>query len=167
MRAICPGSFDPVTFGHLDIIQRASAMFDEVVVAVGYNMTKNGLFTPEERVEMLMSCTEQLPRVRVSTFSGLLVDYCREQEIGVIAKGLRSGSDFDYELQMAQMNRHLTGVETIMLPTAAEWAFVSSSLVREVATLGGDIAALVPTLVVERVARRLEERAEKSGEGER
>lgn len=159
MKAICPGSFDPVTFGHLDIIARAATMFDEVVVAVGHNMAKNGLFTSDERVAMIDACTEDLPGARAATFSGLLVDYCRDQGIGVIVKGLRSGSDFDYEVQMAQMNAHLTGVETILLPTAAEWSFVSSSLVREVAQLGGDVTALVPPLIAERVATRLAERA--------
>lgn len=163
MRAICPGSFDPVTFGHLDIIERAAAMFDEVVVAVGHNMSKNGLFTADERVEMIAECAADVPGVTATVFSGLLVDYCREQGIGVIAKGLRSGTDFDYEVQMAHMNGHLTGVETIMLPTSARWSFVSSSLVREVAVLGGDIDALVPVSVAERVHRRIGERAQKSG----
>lgn len=158
MKAICPGSFDPVTFGHLDIIARVAAMFDEVVVAVGHNMAKNGLFTPEERVQMIADCTREVPGVGAATFSGLLVDFCREQGIGVIAKGLRFGADFDYELQMAQMNAHLTGVETIFVPTGPQWGFVSSSLVREVAQLGGDVTALVPPLVVERVTGRLAER---------
>lgn len=158
MKAICPGSFDPVTFGHLDIIRRTAAMFDEVVVAVGHNMAKNGLFTPEERVEMIAEVTGELPGVSATTFSGLLVDYCRANDIGVIAKGLRFGSDFDYELQMSQMNAHLTGVETLFLPTGAQWSFVSSSLVREVATLGGDVSALVPAAVADRVHRRLTER---------
>lgn len=161
MKAICPGSFDPVTFGHLDIIERAAAMFDEVVVAVGHNMSKNGLFTADERVEMVAECAADLRGVTATVFSGLLVDYCREQGIGVIAKGLRSGTDFDYEVQMAHMNGHLTGVETIMLPTSARWSFVSSSLVREVAVLGGDIDALVPVSVAERVHRRIGERAQK------
>lgn len=158
MKAICPGSFDPVTFGHLDIIGRAAAMFDGVVVAVGHNMSKNGLFTADERVEMIDECTADMPGVTATVFSGLLVDYCREQGIGVITKGLRSGTDFDYEVQMAHMNDHLTGVETIMLPTSARWSFVSSSLVREVAVLGGDIDALVPERVAERVHRRIAER---------
>lgn len=159
MKAICPGSFDPVTFGHLDVVGRAAAMFDEVVVAVGHNMTKNGLFTPEERVAMIADCTADLPGVRATTFSGLLVDFCRQQGIEAIVKGLRFGADFDYELQMAQMNRHLTGVETIFLPTVPQWSFVSSSLVREVATLAGDISALVPPSVADRVQAKLAERA--------
>lgn len=160
MKAICPGSFDPVTYGHLDIIGRSAAMFDEVVVAVGHNMAKNGLFTAEERVEMIADCTTDLPGVSVAVFSGLLIDFCLDQGIQVIAKGLRSGSDFDYEVQMAQMNAHLAGVETIMLPTSARWSFVSSSLVREVAVLGGDIRALVPEAVQERIQRRIGERQE-------
>jgi pantetheine-phosphate adenylyltransferase len=159
MKAICPGSFDPVTFGHLDIIGRAAAMFDEVIVAVGHNMAKNGLFAADERVKMITECTADLPGVTATVFSGLLVDYCREQGIGVIAKGLRSGTDFDYEVQMAHMNGYLTGIETVMLPTSARWSFVSSSLVREVAVLGGDIDALVPDSVAERVHRRISERA--------
>jgi pantetheine-phosphate adenylyltransferase len=162
MKAICPGSFDPVTYGHLDIIGRSATMFDEVVVAVGHNMAKNGLFTVTERVEMMADCTTDMPGVSVAVFSGLLIDFCRDQGIGVIAKGLRSGSDFDYEVQMAHMNAHLSGVETIMLPTSARWSFVSSSLVREVAVLGGDIGALVPDRVQERIQRRISER-HKSG----
>lgn len=159
MKAICPGSFDPVTHGHLDIIGRTAAMFDEVVVAVGHNMAKNGLFDAAERVEMIADCTAGLPGVSVTVFSGLLVDYCRENGIEVIAKGLRTGSDFDYEVQMAHMNGHLTGVDTIMLPTSARWSFVSSSLVREVAVLGGDVSALVPASVADRVNSRIRERA--------
>lgn len=164
MKAICSGSFDPVTHGHLDIIGRTAAMFDEVIVAVGQNMAKNGLFTAEERVEMIADCTAELPGVSAAVFSGLLVDYCRKQGIGIIAKGLRSGSDFDYEVPMAHMNRHLSGVQTIMLPTSPRWSFVSSSLVREVAVLGGDIGALVPASVAERVRRRIGERAESSAQ---
>lgn len=159
MKAICPGSFDPVTFGHLDIVTRVASMFDEVIVAVGHNMSKNGLFLPAERVEMITECTADLPNVTATTFSGLLVDFCRDQGIGVIAKGLRFGADFDYELQMAQMNGHLTGVETIFLPTSPQWSFVSSSLVREVATLSGDVSALVPDTVAARVRAKLAERA--------
>lgn len=158
MKAICPGSFDPVTFGHLDVVARAAAMFDEVVVAVGNNMSKNGLFTPQERVDMIAECTADQPTVTPLTFSGLLVDFCREQGIGVIVKGLRFGADFDYELQMAQMNGHLTGVETVFLPTVPQWSFVSSSLVREVATLAGDVTALVPASVADRVRAKLAER---------
>lgn len=161
MKAICPGSFDPVTFGHLDIITRTARMFDEVVIAVGHNMSKSGLFQPQERVEMITECVASLPNVSVVLFKGLLVDYCRANGIDVIAKGLRFGADFDYELQMAQMNSHLSGVDTMFLPTTAQWSFVSSSLVREVAILGGDVGALVPELVVDRVGRKLADRAPK------
>ena len=151
MKAICPGSFDPVTHGHLDIIGRSAAMFDEVVVAVGSNMSKSGLFEPPVRVEMLQEATADLPNVSVELFSGLLTDHCREHGIGAIVKGLRFAADFDYELQMAQMNRRLAPVETIMLPTAAQWAFVSSTLVREIAKLGGDVSEFVPEAVVRRL----------------
>lgn len=151
MKAICPGSFDPVTHGHLDIIARSAAMFDEVVVAVGSNMSKSGLFEPAVRVEMLQEATADLTNVSVQLFSGLLTDHCREHGIGAIVKGLRFAADFDYELQMAQMNRQLAPVETIMLPTAPQWAFVSSTLVREIAKLGGDVSEFVPEAVVRRL----------------
>lgn len=154
MKAICPGSFDPVTHGHLDIITRASALFDEVVVGVGHNMAKNGLFQPAERVEMLTEAVTGLANVEVTLISGLLVEFCRKEGIGAIVKGLRFASDFDYELQMAQMNAQLTGIETILLPTAAQWSYVSSTLVREVAALGGDVSQFVPDLAARRIAER-------------
>ena len=164
-RAVCPGSFDPVTSGHLDIVRRAAALFDEVVVAVGVNPSKSRLFGPDERVAMLeqgvAGLGDQGANVRVAGFTGLITAYCREIDAQAIVKGLRSGTDFDYEVQMAHMNGHLTGVETIMLPTSARWSFVSSSLVREVAVLGGDIDALVPASVAERVHRRVGERTGK------
>ncbi|NNG19577.1 pantetheine-phosphate adenylyltransferase [Naumannella sp. ID2617S] len=160
MRAICPGSFDPCTHGHLDIIRRTAVLFDEVVVGVGNNTAKNGLFAPAERVEMLTEALEGVAGVRVTLISGLLVDFCAEQGIGAIVKGLRFASDFDYELQMAQMNHRLTGIETILLPTAAEWSFVSSTLVREIAQLGGDVAEFVPAATAARIAARVAERNE-------
>ena len=150
-RAVCPGSYDPVTNGHLDIIERASLLFDEVVVAVGVNKSKKGLFEVEERMEMLRLITAKLPNVRVDSWQGLLVDYCRENDISAVAKGLRSVSDFDYELQMAQMNRELTGLETLLMANNPAYGFVSSSLVKEVAALGGDIESLVPPVVFERL----------------
>ena len=159
-RAVCPGSFDPVTHGHLDIIGRAAGLFDEVVVAVGVNASKSKMFTPQERMEMLGRATAEFDNVRVDGFSGLLTTYCREQSIQAILKGLRSGGDFEYEVQMAQMNSHLTGVETVFLPTSPTHAFVSSSLVKEVATLGGDIEGLLPDFVRERLLERLAERAD-------
>ncbi|WP_033295272.1 pantetheine-phosphate adenylyltransferase [Amycolatopsis jejuensis] len=150
-RAVCPGSYDPATNGHLDIIERASVLFDEVVVAVGVNKSKKGLFTVEERMDMLREITAKLPNVRVDSWHGLLVDYCRDNDIAAVAKGLRSVSDFDYELQMAQMNRELTGLETLLMANNPAYGFVSSSLVKEVAALGGDIVNLVPPVVYERL----------------
>lgn len=157
VRAVCPGSFDPVTYGHLDIIERSVALFDSVVVAVGSNVAKNALFTPAERVEMLTEVCAGWPTVAVTQFNGLLVDFCRAQGAAVISKGLRSG-DVEFELAMAQMNRRLTEVDTVLLPTAAHWSYVSSSLVREVAGLGGDIDGFLPPPVAERTRRRVGER---------
>jgi pantetheine-phosphate adenylyltransferase len=157
-RAVCPGSFDPVTNGHLDIIGRAAGLFDEVVVAIGVNMSKNRLFTPDERIAMLEQATADIPNVRVSGFEGLIVDLCRELDAVAIVKGLRGSGDYEYELPMAQMNAHLTGVETVFLPGAVGNAFVSSSLIKEVAALGGDVRGLVPESVHEPLVRRLAER---------
>jgi pantetheine-phosphate adenylyltransferase len=156
-RAVCPGSFDPVTHGHLDVIGRTSRLVDEVVVAVGKNVAKNALFSPQERVEMLREVTSDQPNVQVMLFEGLLVDFCSEQGAEVISKGLRT-ADFDYELQMAQMNRRLSGVDTVFLPTGAEWSYVSSSLIREIASLGGDVSPFVPASIADRITRRLSER---------
>lgn len=158
-RAVCPGSFDPVTNGHIDIISRASGLFDEVIVAVLINKSKRSLFTVEERMDMLGEVCEQFANVRIDAFHGLLVDFCRERDIHAIVKGLRAVSDFDYELQMAQMNSSLAPVETVFVPTSPEYSFLASSLVKEVATYGGDVAALVPPSVLERLGTRLEERA--------
>ena len=157
-RAVCPGSFDPVTNGHIDIVGRAAALFDEVVVAVGVNTSKNRLFTAEERVEMLREVSADLPNVSVQTFSGLIVDFCRDIGAVAIVKGLRGAGDYEYELPMAQMNSHLTDVETVFLPGAVGNAFVSSSLIKEVAALGGDVRGLVPASVHEQLVRRLAER---------
>ena len=158
-RAVCPGSFDPVTHGHLDIVERAIRLFDEVIVAVGSNMSKSALFRPDERVEMLTEACKDWPGVTVSLFDGLLVDFCQARGAGAIVKGLRFVSDFDYELQMAQMNSHLSGVDTVFMPTAPQWSYLSSSLVREVAALGGDIGDFLPQAIAERTRRRLAERA--------
>jgi pantetheine-phosphate adenylyltransferase len=158
-RAVCPGSFDPVTRGHLDVIGRAAGLFDEVVVAVGHNSKKNALFAPDERVAMLTDACAEWPGVTVSLFSGLLVDFCAEHEIDVIAKGLRSASDFDYELKMAQMNARLTGVDTVFLPTGPQWSYVSSSLVREVALLGGDVTPFLPPGIADRILERVRQRS--------
>ncbi len=157
-RAVCPGSFDPVTLGHLDIVSRASALYDEVTVAVLVNKKKSSLYTVEERMQLLGEVTAQYGNVVVDSFYGLLVDYCRAKDIPVVVKGLRAVSDFDYELQMAQMNLTLANVETMFMTTNPQYSFLSSSLVKEVATYGGDVAHLVPPLVhqslVERLARR-------------
>ncbi len=154
-RVVCPGSFDPVTNGHLDIIGRASRLYDEVVVAVGLHAAKNGFFDADERMEMLRQVTSEYGNVRVGSFHGLLVDYCRDNDIPVIVKGLRAVSDFDYELQMAQMNHRLAGVETMFVTTNPLYSFLSSSLVKEVAAYGGDVSGLVPTVVRHRLVERL------------
>ncbi|MCL2542689.1 MAG: pantetheine-phosphate adenylyltransferase [Nocardioidaceae bacterium] len=157
-RAVCPGSFDPVTNGHLDIFGRAAALFDELIVATGTNISKSRLFDPDERLEMLSEACADLPNVTVMGFDGLIVDFCREVEAQAIVKGLRGGNDYEYELPMAQMNAHLTGVETVFVPTTASLGYVSSSLVKEVASLGGDVSGLVPASVHDRLTRRIGER---------
>lgn len=162
-RAVCPGSFDPVTHGHLDVIARAARVFDEVVVAVGVNVSKSRLFTPDERLAMLTRACADLPNVRVAGFAGLLTDFCREHGVDAIVKGLRSGTDYEYELQMAQMNAHLAGVETVFVPTNPRWSFVASSLVKEVATFGGDVSGLLPDFVHAQLVARLAERAGGAG----
>jgi pantetheine-phosphate adenylyltransferase len=154
-RAVCPGSFDPVTNGHLDIVGRASRLFDEVIIGVLINQHKTGLFTIEERIAMLREVTASYGNVRVESFRGLLVDFCRDQQAAVVVKGLRAVSDFDYELQMAQMNNGLSGVETLFMPTNPLYSFLSSSLVKEVAKWGGDVSPHVPDLVGERLITRL------------
>ncbi len=154
-RAVSPGSFDPVTNGHLDIIDRASRLYDELIVAVLINQSKRGLFTVEERLDMLREVTKAYPNVRVESFHGLLVDFCRAQGAAVVVKGLRAVSDFDYELQMAQMNVGLAGVETLFMPTNPLYSFLSSSLVKDVAKWGGDVSAHVPEVVATRLAERL------------
>ncbi len=156
-RAVYPGSYDPVTNGHIDIVERAAGLFDEVIVAVLINKTKQGLFTVDERIDMLRQVTAHLPGVRVDSWHGLLVEYCRTHDVDVIVKGLRAVSDFDYELQMAQMNQQLSGVETLFMPTNPLWSFLSSSLVKEVATYGGDVAHLVPELVHRQLLARSDE----------
>ena len=155
LTALCPGTFDPVTNGHVDIVQRAAALFDRVVVAVVENPGKEPLFSVAERVEMLREALSGLGNVEVESFSGLLVDHARSRGVGVIVKGLRAVSDFDYELQMAQMNRHLGEVETCFVPTSPRWSYLSSSLVKEVAGYGGDVSGLVPEQVLRRHKERL------------
>ncbi|MBX6750548.1 MAG: pantetheine-phosphate adenylyltransferase [Micromonosporaceae bacterium] len=153
-RAVCPGSFDPVTNGHLDIIGRTTRLYDEVIVAVLVNESKKGLFTIEERLEMLREVIAPYPNARIESFRGLLVDFCRAQQATVVVKGLRAVSDFDYELQMAQMNMGLAGVETLFMPTNPQHSFLSSSLVKDVAKWGGDVSAHVPEVVAQRLAER-------------
>jgi pantetheine-phosphate adenylyltransferase len=156
-RVVCPGSFDPVTNGHLDIITRAAQLYDEVVVAVLLNPNKTSLFTVAERVELIREATKQLDNVRVDRFEGLIVDFCRDNDISAIVKGLRAVSDFDYEMQMAQMNYSQAGVETLFMTTNPLYAFLSSSLVKEFARFGGDVSGLVPANVLTLLTSRLTE----------
>ena len=155
IRVVCPGSFDPVTNGHIDIINRAARLHDEVIVAVLRNLAKSSLFTADERVEMLREVTQDLANVRVAKFDGLIVDFCRANDVSAIVKGLRAVSDFDYEMQMAQMNYNQAGVETFFMTTNPLYAFLSSSLVKEFARYGGDVSGLAPKAVVRRLAERL------------
>lgn len=151
---VCPGSFDPVTNGHLDIFERASRLFDEVTVAVLVNENKTGLFSIEERIALLDEATAHLPNVSTASFKGLLVDFCAARGIDAIAKGLRAVTDFDYELQMAQMNGSLTDVDTVFIPTSPEWSYLASSLVKEIAKHGGDVSSLVPPLVLTQLTEK-------------
>ena len=154
-RAVCPGSFDPVTYGHLDIIKRASLQFDEVVVAVLANRTKASLFSVEERMEMIRLTTAEFKNVRVDSWQGLLVDYCKANSVQAIVKGLRAVTDFDYELQMAQVNLQGVGVETMFMATAPTHSFLSSSIVKELAHYGGDVSSMVPGIVNEALKARV------------
>jgi pantetheine-phosphate adenylyltransferase len=154
-RAICPGSFDPVTNGHLDIIGRASRLYDEIIVAVLVNESKHGLFSHTERIDMLTEVTKEFQNVRIASFQGLLVDFCRAEHVKVVVKGLRAVTDFDYELKMAQMNVGLSGLETLFMPTNPLYSFLSSSLIKDVAKWGGDVSAHVPEVVSVRLAQRL------------
>ena len=156
---VCPGSFDPVTNGHLDIIARMTGLFDEVIVGVGVNPGKKGLFTYPERMEMIREVTAHLPNVRVECVEGLLVDFCTEQGISAIVKGLRAVGDFDYELQMSQMNHRLAGIDTLFVPTNPLYSFLSSSLIKEVCALGGDVSGLLPEPVLAKLTERLRARA--------
>lgn len=153
-RAVCPGSFDPITNGHLDIIKRASAHFDEVVVAVFINSTKQSLFSVEERISMIKETTKDLPNISVDSWSGLTVDYCKKNGIDVITKGLRAVTDFDYELQQAQVNLR-AGIDTMFMATDPAHSFLSSSLVKELAKYNGDISTMVPSSVQAALARKV------------
>jgi len=154
-RAVCPGSFDPPTLGHLDIIGRAAALFEHVTVAVLINPDKRGLFEVPERLDLLRVITARWPNVGVDSFSGLLVDYCTGNDIRAIVKGVRAVSDFDYELQMAQMNSGLASVDTLFVPTNPKYSFLSSSLVKQVAKYGGDVSALLPPAVFRALTTKL------------
>ena len=156
-RAVCPGSFDPITNGHLDIIERASLLYDELVVAVLVNPEKAGRFDVVTRMTMIQESISHLSGITVDSFHGLLVDYCRDHGVKVIVKGLRAISDFEYEVQMAQMNRGLSGIETVFLPTGPEHGHLSSSLIKAVAHFGGDVSHLVPAPVLERLRARRED----------
>jgi len=156
-RVVCPGSFDPVTNGHLDIISRAASLYDEVVVAVLINVTKKGLFTVDERVEILGEVTAQYGNVKIDRFHGLLVDFCATNGISAVVKGLRAVSDFEYEMQMAQMNYRMAKVETLFMTTNPQFSFLSSSLIKEIARYGGDVSGLVPEPVVSRLHSRMAE----------
>jgi len=153
-RAVCPGSFDPVTNGHVDVINRAAGLYDKLVVAVLVNPGKAGLFSVDERMELLRESVADLTNVTVDSFEGLLVDYCKSHDIPVIVKGLRAVSDFEYELQMAQMNRELAGIETLFVPTAPQVGHLSSSLIKQIASFGGDVSRLVPKVVNDRLLER-------------
>jgi len=153
--ALCPGTFDPVTNGHLDIIERAGQHFDTLVASVLRNPAKEPLFTLDERVAILKEAVAGFHNVEVDSFDGLLVDFARARRAGVIVKGLRAVSDFEYELQMAHMNRHLTGVETFFVMSEPQWSYVSSSLIKEVAAHGGDVSGLLPDFVRERLLEKL------------
>ncbi|HSZ46544.1 MAG TPA: pantetheine-phosphate adenylyltransferase [Streptosporangiaceae bacterium] len=156
-RVVCPGSFDPVTNGHVDVITRAANLHDEVVVAVLLNPNKTPLFSAEERVEMLRDACAKLDNVRVERFEGLIVDFCKANDISAMVKGLRAVTDFDYEMQMAQMNYNQAGVETLFVITNPLYAFLSSSLVKDFAKFGGDVSGLVPEVVLDRLNQRLRE----------
>jgi len=154
--AVCPGSFDPVTLGHIDIFERASAQFDEVVVAVLVNSSKSGMFSLDERMQMITESTAHLANLRVEAGEGLVVDFVKSRGLTAIVKGLRTATDFEYELQMAQMNKHIAGVDTFFVATTPKYSFVSSSLAKEVATLGGDVSHLLPEPVNVRLQKKLE-----------
>ena len=153
--AVCPGSFDPIHHGHLDVVERAAARFDRVVVAVLVNPSKQGLFSIDDRLDLIRRTTAHLDNVEVDSFQGLLVDFCHAHDIDLICKGLRAASDFEYELQMAQMNERIGDVATVFMATSPEWSYLSSSLVKEVARLGGRIEGTVPPLVEEAIRDRL------------
>ena len=155
VRAIFPGSFDPITNGHLDVIHRGIKLFDELIVAVGRSPVKNQLFTPEERMEMIAELITDIPGVSVETFEGLTVEYASRKKADVILRGLRSLTDVQYEFQLAMTNRAVAGIETVFIMTSEQYGFTSSTLIREIASLGGDLSNLIPKNVHERLKKRL------------
>ncbi|AQP44858.1 pantetheine-phosphate adenylyltransferase [Tessaracoccus flavus] len=156
MKVLCPGSFDPITVGHLDIIERAHALFGQVVIAIGNNSQKKYMFSFDERVELVRGATRDLPGVTVEPMTGLLVDFCHARGIPAVVKGLRFGADFDFELQMAHMNRDMGEIETVLLPAAKDQVTLSSTIIRQVINLGGDVTEYVPANVLAAVAARRE-----------
>ncbi len=158
VQVVVPGSFDPITDGHVDVVERVARRVDEVVVAVLVNPAKQGLFTVDERMGLIRDSLRHLDNVTVDRFEGLLVDFCNDRGIGVIAKGLRAVADFEYELQMAQMNARIGDVETMFVPASPASSYLSSSLVKEVARFGGEITGMVPAVVEAALLERLAER---------
>jgi len=155
VRAVFPGSFDPITNGHLDVLKRGVALFDDLIIAVGRSEVKNSLFTPDERVDMIKELVKDIPGVLVESFSGLTVEYAASKGASVILRGLRNLTDVQYEFQLALTNRSVAGIETVFIMTAEEYGFTSSTLIREVATLGGDVSKLIPPLVFDRLQQKL------------
>ena len=158
IRAIFPGSFDPITNGHLDVIERGVKLFDELIVAVGRSPIKNPLFTPEERVEMIKELLANKPRVLVESFDGLMVEYAKSRKVDVILRGLRSLTDVQYEFKLAMTNRAVAGLETVFVMTSAEYGFTSSTLIREAASMGGNVSNLIPKKIYNRLQRRLKKK---------
>jgi len=159
VRAVFPGSFDPITNGHLDVVRRGVNLFDELIIAIGKSPIKNQLFTPEERVQMVAELIKEMPNVSVESFDGLTVEYAAKKKADVILRGLRSLTDFQYEFQLAMTNRAVAGIETVFIMTSEKYGFTSSTLIREVASLGGDLSNLIPR----NVRKRLKKRFVKSG----
>ncbi len=155
VRAIFPGTFDPITNGHLDVISRGIKLFDELIIAVGRSPVKNPLFTPEERVEMIAELVADMPDVSVEDFDGLTVEYAAKKDADVILRGLRSLTDVQYEFQLAMTNRAVAGIETVFVMTSEQYGFTSSTLIRQVASLGGDISNLIPKTIYNRLQQRL------------
>ena len=155
VRAVFPGSFDPITNGHLDVISRGTKLFDELIVAVGRSPIKNPVFTPEERVEMIAELVSDMPRVSVESFDGLTVAFAAAKGADVILRGMRSLTDVQYEFKLAMTNRSVAGIETVFIMASAEYGFTSSTLIREIASLGGDVSSLVPEIVFGRLQKKI------------